>query len=432
MKQILFAVTLLFSSLSIEAQKRRSLEIGDTMPTILINLLDGEDYKQVPLASLYKEQPLILDFWATWCGPCIKTISEADSLLRQTKARVLFLPISYEPKETVQKHILTNKRLQSIQFRYAVHDSILAGRLLRFKGIPHEVWIGTDGVIKAITYPEEVTAEHLIAFAQNQLPVLPVKKDRFDIDYTQPIPFDNNEILARSILTKHQAGMQRIMGTYTKAFDLQAKTNRFVGLNQSIISLYYAAFSKGEGVIRPERIELYVKDTLAIHPSFYQQAIGDKAYKQYLYCYELILPFQTNKAALFGHVLRDLNRILPYTGSIEKRKQVCWIIMNTDPTRNPAPSFLQQEAKWERGVLKELNHFPMKVLANFLNWQMDRSVIDESGFTQAIDLRFQFQFTANQQTPNIDVVSVNRSLLPYGFQLVPGERMVDVLVIREK
>jgi thiol-disulfide isomerase/thioredoxin len=54
--------------------------------------LDG---REVNLAS-YRGRPLLLNFWATWCGPCKEEIPALVALADQYKSRVAILGISVD------------------------------------------------------------------------------------------------------------------------------------------------------------------------------------------------------------------------------------------------------------------------------------------------------------------------------------------------
>lgn len=431
MKRLFIACMFLTIAQILFGQRVKPLVIGDKMPDVQLTVLDNGAVKQVSLASLYNKQPMILDFWATWCGPCIKTITEADSLLRITKANVLFLPISYEPVATVQGHIQKHKRLQGVPFLFAVHDSILAGKLIEMKGIPHEVWVGTDGIIKAITYPEEIDAEHLVLFAKGALPVLPLKRDLVDIDYSKAIPFDNSEIRARSILTGYKPGVSSLVGAFVPALDAQAKTNRFVGLNKSILQLYYAAFCASNGPLRMNRMELHVKDTLGLFPYLFEQRIGRKGVKQRLYCFEMILPNDVETSMLYEQVLKDLNRLVPYTAMIEKRELDCWILQRRSESVPLLYSIKKPGTVWKGGVLSALYCCSTGLMTEYLNWQMELPVVDESRLTGIYDFDFNFQYITANGELCLEPGSVRSSLATYGLELVRGKRFVDILVIRD-
>ena len=63
---------------------RLGLNPGDRLPLLEIaNLKDSDDGELVPLST---DQPYIVNFWATFCGPCIREMPELEILYPKLKA----------------------------------------------------------------------------------------------------------------------------------------------------------------------------------------------------------------------------------------------------------------------------------------------------------------------------------------------------------
>ena len=128
------------------------LQAEATHPTVgmqapefsLKGLRDG---KEVTLASL-KGKVVVLDFWATWCAPCVAGLPTVDKVTSEFKDKgVVFYAVDLqESTEKVQTFI--DKK--GWKFPVLMDPKGDIARAYRVSGIPHSVIIGSDGKIRNV------------------------------------------------------------------------------------------------------------------------------------------------------------------------------------------------------------------------------------------------------------------------------------------
>ncbi len=78
---LMVAIVLSGSSFLNAYVRKQGLEIGDKAPEITLPSPDG---KTVALSSL-KNKLVLVDFWGTWCAPCVKEQPELAKLYKKYK-----------------------------------------------------------------------------------------------------------------------------------------------------------------------------------------------------------------------------------------------------------------------------------------------------------------------------------------------------------
>jgi thiol-disulfide isomerase/thioredoxin len=100
----LFAARLLASPASVAAQDL-GIEVGAKAPAVVVHSLDG---KQVDLGQYIGKTPMLIEFWATWCGNCRELmpalLAAEKKYGKQVKFVVLAVAINQSP-ERVRRFI---------------------------------------------------------------------------------------------------------------------------------------------------------------------------------------------------------------------------------------------------------------------------------------------------------------------------------------
>lgn len=122
----------------------RAPAVGQLAPAITGTLVSGSD--PVDLERL-TGRVIILDFWATWCGPCRMVMPQLDRLHQRHHGRGLtILGISDQPTSVLRAH------LQRSPVHYTIAgDGGPTLRRYRVRGIPTLVVIDKGGKVRHIS-----------------------------------------------------------------------------------------------------------------------------------------------------------------------------------------------------------------------------------------------------------------------------------------
>jgi len=118
--------------------------VGKPAPAFKLPGLDG---KQVALAD-FKGKVVVLDFWATWCPPCVEGLPEIDKLAMEHKDDDVhvFAINQDEEKPQVEEFVKT----QSLKLPVLLDAGGKVGEQYFADPIPLTVVIGKDGVVRKI------------------------------------------------------------------------------------------------------------------------------------------------------------------------------------------------------------------------------------------------------------------------------------------
>jgi thiol-disulfide isomerase/thioredoxin len=116
--------------------------VGKKLPAISLTGVDGKAINNKSLAG----KVVILDFWATWCGPCKKASPTMDALQKKYGSKLVVVGASYDdPVGAVKKYQAEHK----YGYTFATGGKAAADKL-GVVNIPAIFIIDAKGVVKYV------------------------------------------------------------------------------------------------------------------------------------------------------------------------------------------------------------------------------------------------------------------------------------------
>ena len=116
---------------------------GDVAPDFTANLVDGSTFT----LSENSGKVILLNFWATWCGPCVGEMPAFQDLYEEYDEKIEILAINcMEDEDTVNQFVTETG--YTFPIAYDVDGTI--SFTYPSSGIPYTLVIGADGIVKNI------------------------------------------------------------------------------------------------------------------------------------------------------------------------------------------------------------------------------------------------------------------------------------------
>ena len=154
MRTLVLSVALLLfgSTISTLSAQTTGLEIGNKSPEIKLPTVKGDT---VALSSL-KGKLVLIDFWGTWCSPCVEEQTELARLYQKYKPVTFtngkgfeIYGVSLDAKKANWENFVTKNKINWIQVSDLKFWRSPVAKTYNIQGLPFNVLIDGKGIIVA-------------------------------------------------------------------------------------------------------------------------------------------------------------------------------------------------------------------------------------------------------------------------------------------
>ena len=93
-----------------------------------------------------RDKPVFINFWATWCPPCVKELPHIQAKYEQYKDKINFVAISLDGEQDAPAQFIPAK---GYTFPVGYGNEREISRAYNVEAIPMSLMIDTNGVVKA-------------------------------------------------------------------------------------------------------------------------------------------------------------------------------------------------------------------------------------------------------------------------------------------
>ncbi|WP_176112923.1 TIGR03435 family protein [Sediminibacterium ginsengisoli] len=404
MKKICFLLLLTYAVLKVPAQQTM-LAAGSRFPDVMITQISNAPVKSLFLNGEKDNKFYILNFWGTWCSPCIPEM-DALAKLQVKNNRIRVVAISDDDAGRKAKYLASKPS----GLWLATDTTYQLYKMLNLASVGHSAIISPDKMIVAVVRTDSINqrlidkllkGETVASNAKTNEPKIQAAGDPFGVDSLTKHSFS---------IRGYQVG-QRPMGRVY--FDIPwFKDRRASWFNVGIGNLYRAAYG----------IKTYGKQEFYDASVKKEEVNGhDMNNKNAFYCVDLLVD-SSQKEQFYPILQQYLNQFLPVKVRQEKRMLDVYVLkqkpgatigFTASTAENSSYGF---SGRGFEGTKQRLADFA----GNYLSNEMELPVLDETGLTGYYDIKTSVELRTTE--------GIRKSIDALGLVLEKAQREMPVIV----
>lgn len=395
MKKIIVAILVL--GVSQQKNYSQSIKPGDRFPDYIVRNIVNAPVQQLDI-NKFNGKYLILNFWGTWCAPCIPEMETLKTLQKEFAAKVQVLAIANDDRERVKKYLA--KRPASVWI--ASDTSFYLYKQLGFAAVGQSAVLDKDHRVIAVVRTDSINRQWMQRLVRGE-------KIRSNADIMEEYTgkekedwFGIDSIQGSAVSLRSYLPGTAPMGQIFKEGPFANRRISF--LNITPLVMYKEAFLVNDYVI--EGVE--------------EKMVSGFSDREQKFCFDILVP-PGKEDSLRVIMQRQLNLLLPVKARVEKRKLPVYLLkIKTGEQPNLTVSLSGKSSSSFSGKGFTGTAIPVSEYASYLSNELGKTVLDETGLTGKYDME-----TVNETR---SWPSIKAGMDKLGLSLEKAEREIDVII----